>query len=724
MDYEFENFVNPTEKGFDTVVVQLGSHSIKFGYASQFQPFVVPNCIAYKLKDGSSENLNTWAISSTSLIESEIGRAEDEISKELSKFEKLNNFNKKGAKPKEQNHDTPSQQTLPEKKILELGQNATTNFKKAFAITNDINEDIHDNNFRWSESSKVFPYYLIGREAQSISDEQNYEIRYPIRYGYFNNEYAPGIVLNDLEKILGFCFFQILKLSKCKSTASATNIDDKSENQGDKPGFFSQTINDCNLVLAIPDVFIKQQVKMLINMFFRRFQFKSIITHTEGALTSFGSALTLGCIVDIGATKTTVCCIDEGFTIRESILQRNFGGDDVTHLFYHVLNYTVKKRSLPKLELNISSIYHKRIVEKLKEEYCLCPSVDPTIGVGAAKGSLIKAWIHSRGFDTQVINIPTIEEGHISSMLYFNTRLFKLLKYQSAPQLSEFNDIFNIRYSDPEDVMEELIDGVVNDKKEEAGLAVPQIHAPVNNGQASIHQINLTPKVKQHSNVKNYSSAKGYEDKSEQAVEPQTLQNDFSKHLLTFEDLNNYDEMFNYMAVDEMITRSIMSVHNPELRKKLANSIVLTGAASKLPNLISYLEDKLINKLTENDAQIERVEIINLPNFDGKTLTWIGASIVPKLESSKEMWISKEKWFCDMTSANSWNETTAPIQKAPPQNELPDFDDELFLNENKKDGKTNEKSKATIKRKRDKMIEAGVSLLRQKTPYIWSKAYN
>ena len=44
-------FINQNDtKGNDCIVVQIGSESIKFGFASQYAPFVIPNVIAYKTK--------------------------------------------------------------------------------------------------------------------------------------------------------------------------------------------------------------------------------------------------------------------------------------------------------------------------------------------------------------------------------------------------------------------------------------------------------------------------------------------------------------------------------------------------------------------------------------------------------------------------------------------------------------------------------------------------
>ena len=41
-DESLINFLNVSEKGSDTFVIQFGSHSIKFGLASQITPFMVP----------------------------------------------------------------------------------------------------------------------------------------------------------------------------------------------------------------------------------------------------------------------------------------------------------------------------------------------------------------------------------------------------------------------------------------------------------------------------------------------------------------------------------------------------------------------------------------------------------------------------------------------------------------------------------------------------------
>lgn len=56
--------------------------------------------------------------------------------------------------------------------------------------------------------------------------------------------------------------------------------------------------------------------------------FKSMFLHQESVLSTYAMALPTAVVVDIGSTKTSVCCIEEGIIIARSIIRKNFGGDD------------------------------------------------------------------------------------------------------------------------------------------------------------------------------------------------------------------------------------------------------------------------------------------------------------------------------------------------------------------------------------------------------------
>lgn len=676
---EFEAFINPNEKGFETIVLQIGSHSIKFGYASQYQPFIIPNVIAYKIKrdDDFKNKIEDTYESYNEELKFELKLIEEEFMREIGKEERIylaKNKHLKIAFNPYAKEKLPYYQMIQEKTIHSQVPKSNTNFKKLSQMMNGLNDDIIDNIFKWTDTKDMKEKdYLIGREALSIQNENEFEIRFPIQYGYLNTKFHESIVLNDLEKILSYCFFDILKLERQnlfnkdkdkdndrdKEIQYDNQFDKNSVNSNQEKGFFSQNITNMNLILLVPDVFIKQHIKFLLNLLFKSFSFKNIFLDTEAIATSFGAALPLGCIVDIGSSKINVCCVDEGFIILESVIRRNYGGNELTSMLNLYFERNEKEKIIEKdrllpshLKIN-QSYYQRRIIEKLKEDIVELPNLN--IPTTQFHPKPYKLWLHKPNENTDLYNINLYDEAILPSMIYFKTNIIKKMKRISSLTTAGFNNI-NTNLYDPEDVMEDIIESMLNEKKEE-----------------------------------NFNNE-----------QPQ------QKQKIEF----NFNELFDYLPLDEMIISSILSIHNPELRKKLANSIILTGGGSKLKNLVSYLEERLINKLSERDNQIERVDIINLSSFDNKILSWIGGSVISKLDSIKEMWISREKWFCDFTNENLKKEEEDDKEK-----EKEKFEEKDNLE------KTNEKEKQKQKKKKERFIDAGLSLLRQKTPFIWSNSY-
>lgn len=850
-DYDFDNIVNPNEKGYDTIVLQLGSHSIKFGYSSQFQPFIIPNCIAYKIRkenDKEKEMLlknekENQIIESNEELSAVLSKIESDYTKDMAKLERIQNAKNKGAVYQKQYNSTATTrnnnyiqgsistsfnrvydvdiqedkeallkgnllQCIAEKKKLNSKPNINQIFNKANNITIDINEDIKDNYFKWADEDEQF---LIGRDALSISNEKKYSVHQPIRYGLFNSSLEPHTVINDLDKILSHCFYNILRLTPPKVIENEQNpINDESEafnsnanlnttnkedlnkktfnnNNHNNNSRSYQSIDNCNLVLIVPDIFVKSQLKMILNLLFKKFNFKNIITHLESVLTSFGSALQNCCVVDVGATKTTVCCIEDGQIIKESLIRKLYGGDDITRLLLNMLVLNAKNRNqfFPIKEFYLNQTYYTmRVIEKLKEEEVELPNIDkPSSQI---KSKLAKLWYHRLGKETCVFSISMIEESVIPSLLIFYPEVLNCLinfnKENIKKKLTQTTSpLFSLNHSkvtDPEDAYDELVEIANIEKKEESGNITKNannLNQTILNTAQSVNANENSELKLQESNSKtkkigstkkalqfkiNMGLTQQDDDSRSMSVvnndsvvvnsnksikkQPKAVPNDKEPSLFNpviekekdklnnLMSNNNWNEMFNVenFPLHEIIAQSIMSVNNPELRKKFANALLVTGGVTKTHGFYSYLEEKVLHKLNELDNQIERVEVVNLPNFDGKTLTWIGASVLPKLESTKEMWISRDRWYFDIKSINQI-QVPAQVNKDDKNNDKMekldenknDENDDLNLDDNDKAVKDKDKDKdkaAKVKRKREKMIESGLSFLRQKTPYMWS----
>ena len=722
-------------KNNDTIVLQIGSHSIKFGLASQYQPFVIPNVIAHLINRESQINIDIDNLSFNEnfincLTEIENCIVQKENKNKMAKKLAVLNINKSM-----ENQGQYQISEIPERINEQMPESLCT-FKKMEQISNDLNEDINDNNFKWTTLNSK-PNILIGREALCIPTNNNdYEVRFPIKYGYFNSEYNFYIVLNDLSLILNYCFEKILKI-----------------NQDDFKNF--------NIVYIIPDLFIKTEIKAMINLFFKYFGFKNIFLHLESVMSSFGLAIQSSCVVDIGSDKVNICCVDEGMIIENTLIRKNLGGKEITKLLYLITKYLANNKDninssnnynnkFPYELFNINDFRDFRIFEKLKENECEFPPIlDTGLGINQLTPKKAKIWQHKKGYPTKLINVILIEEAYLSPLCLFYPKIVETFREKKIPKISWYNDLTGEKFEDSEDVIGELAKIISMSEKKDDN----------NNNNNNNSNMNLANSISVGAN----SPKKNNKDEEDSIIgSPSKSESNKSfseekeeKDDLKIENKINYENLWdlNY-GIDDLICQSLMKVQNKDLRKKLANSIMLVGGTSKLKGFIDFLEDRLINKLSELDNEIERVEIFNYPTIDMKTLSWIGGSILPKLESSKDMWIQKERWLGEPEKLEEQMENILDNGKKENNNEEKKEENngnavdigsegEKSKNEEKnenneennsnkekekdKDGKEKNKEKKDGEKKKDegkkkkieRHLDGGIVLLREKCPFPW-----
>ena len=722
-------------KNNDTIVLQIGSHSIKFGLASQYQPFVIPNVIAHLINRESQINIDIDNLSFNEnfincLTEIENCIVQKENKNKMAKKLAVLNINKSM-----ENQGQYQISEIPERINEQMPESLCT-FKKMEQISNDLNEDINDNNFKWTTLNSK-PNILIGREALCIPTNNNdYEVRFPIKYGYFNSEYNFYIVLNDLSLILNYCFEKILKI-----------------NQDDFKNF--------NIVYIIPDLFIKTEIKAMINLFFKYFGFKNIFLHLESVMSSFGLAIQSSCVVDIGSDKVNICCVDEGMIIENTLIRKNLGGKEITKLLYLITKYLANNKDninssnnynnkFPYELFNINDFRDFRIFEKLKENECEFPPIlDTGLGINQLTPKKAKIWQHKKGYPTKLINVILIEEAYLSPLCLFYPKIVETFREKKIPKISWYNDLTGEKFEDSEDVIGELAKIISMSEKKDDN----------NNNNNNNSNMNLANSISVGANSPKKNNK--YEEDSIIGSPSKSESNkSFSEEKEEKDDLKienkiNYENLWdlNY-GIDDLICQSLMKVQNKDLRKKLANSIMLVGGTSKLKGFIDFLEDRLINKLSELDNEIERVEIFNYPTIDMKTLSWIGGSILPKLESSKDMWIQKERWLGEPEKLEEQIENILDNGKKENNNEEKKEENngnavdvgsegEKSKNEEKnenneennsnkekekdKDGKEKNKEKKDGDKKKDegkkkkieRHLDGGIVLLREKCPFPW-----
>ena len=85
-------------------------------------------------------------------------------------------------------------------------------------------------------------------------------------------------------------------------------------------------------------------------------------------MSTYAMALPTAVVVDIGATKTSVCCIEEGIIIAKSVIRKNQGGDDQTNLLSRLIQCDQSLHYFPKGVITTDYHYHKYMIERIKED--------------------------------------------------------------------------------------------------------------------------------------------------------------------------------------------------------------------------------------------------------------------------------------------------------------------------------------------------------------------
>jgi len=189
------------------------------------------------------------------------------------------------------------------------------------------------------------PDYIVGHAALRIPEKSKprYHLCWPIRHGWLNEKDYNN--RNMLERD----FFLILETS-IKDELGLTHKKDWSQ---------------YSCVFVIPDLYEKVFVMKVLDEFIRDFSFQRVCFMQESLAATFGAGYGAACIVDMGAQKTSVSCVEDGMIIEESRVNLKYGGYDVTETFIKMMLFDRLNYS----DFNLMRRHDYLLAEELKEGF-------------------------------------------------------------------------------------------------------------------------------------------------------------------------------------------------------------------------------------------------------------------------------------------------------------------------------------------------------------------
>lgn len=485
-----------------------------------------------------------------------------------------------------------------------------------------ISEHNDPNRVEWTEIPDPAPEYITGQKALRIPDDSNprYKLFWPIRHGWCNEKdyNSKRLLFLDISLILEDAIKTQLGLTSKKEW----------------------TQYSC--VFVIPDLYEKSYVTQILEMLMKEFAFARVCFIQESLAATFGAGYTSACIVDIGAQKTSICCVEEGMCIENSRINLKYGGADVTETFIKMMLYD----HFPYADINLLRRYDFLLAEELKKKVCTMNEANVSVQV-------FDFHLRASGQDTRKYTFKAYDEVLLAPMGYFQPSIF-----ENSHKLEGRRKLMDRSY--------DIYDGQPNDPVSAAqseiltAIAPPAPASSQANGEApsNVPDVQSTPsRAQQHTAVGRLQDLDATPRSSiagspapEAVGTPQAggagtpvlgTQDQATSQPPRPPTVEERDDILPIFPLDNAILTSIVHAARGDDRKMrdFLGGIMVVGGGSLISGFHSYLEERL---QALRPGYAKEIMIGTPPrDLDPQVVMWKGASVFGKLTGTNDSWIGQ-----------------------------------------------------------------------------------
>ncbi|KAI0364722.1 actin-like ATPase domain-containing protein [Pilatotrama ljubarskyi] len=377
-----------TRRGSKVIVIHPGSRFLRIGRASDVTPLTIPNVIARKHTPPVPAPVYVQGISrpredrrrSTPSVTTPNG---DEYGVNVASDDPFD------AKVAAITVSLRDRMRFYKLRVTPNAASIATTFNEQFKpeIIPEINDPYHVD---WIYSSDE--PYLVGEKALRLADpeQMGYVVRWPIYGGNFNTRDYPSsqVIYSDIETI----FREALK----------------------EKGIEAGSYKDYSVVLVIPDYYDRMYVEALVKILLVDMGFKQFCAQQESLAATYGAGISNACVVDMGAVKTSIACVDDGLVIADTRMVLSMGGNDITEFLYVLL----EKIGFPYRDLDLARSYDWNVMEDLKARLC-------TLAEGDVALNLYDFSVRRPGKPTEKYGLRAYDEIILAPMCLFEPRVIE-----------------------------------------------------------------------------------------------------------------------------------------------------------------------------------------------------------------------------------------------------------------------------------------------------------
>ena len=502
---------------------------------------------------------------------------------------------------------------LHKRRVLPNSKELVVNYNRRTS-PETISEHNDPLRIEWTEipaKSQDAPDFFTGKEALRIPDSSNprYKLFWPLQRGWYNEHCYSNktLLLEDIAIIIEEAIKQQLNLRKKKDWAQY------------------------GCVFVIPDLYERQYVVQMLELLMRNFGFGRVCFIQESLAATFGAGYTSACVVDIGAQKTSICCVEEGMCIENSRINLKYGGADVTDTFIRMMLFDY----FPYADINLRRRYDFLLAEEIKIKFCTMNENDISV-------QFCDFHLRASGQDTRQYSFKTYDEVLLAPSGYFQPSIF-----DHSDKLRGRRKLVG--------PSEDLYDGSPNDPISSAQSAVLQLinplssknsHEPSANGDAATNNQALSTPIRQLPNpfhrfteFENTPSAVGSPAPEGDGTPAPIGEGTVNSSLKTLAS-SLRDDILPVIGLDTAILTSVLHGARSDERKTrdFLGGVMVIGGGSQVPGFYVYLEEKL----KELRPGFAKDIMIGVPprELDPQVVVWKGGSVFGKLRGN-DSWIGQ-----------------------------------------------------------------------------------
>ncbi len=583
------------------IVIHPGSQNLRIGLANDALPKTVPMVIARRSVRSESEEDGGEPIPKRRKLENGTQLEPEKMFGE----EFATQYSKMCA-------DLKVHMRANKRRVLPNSKELIVNYNKK-TPPETIREHNDPHRIDWTEiptNGKDAPSFFTGKDALRIPDNSNprYKLFWPLQHGWFNErDYtAKSDIYSDMSAIIEDALKRELNLSRKRDWAQY------------------------GCIFVIPDLYEKKYVFQALDMLIRDFGFARVAFIQESLAATFGAGYSQACIVDVGAQKTSICCVEEGLCLENSRVNLKYGGADVTETFVRMMLHD----HFPYQDINLRRRYDFLLAEELKARFC-------TMNENDISPQLFEFHLRASGQDTRKYTFKTYDEVLLAPQGYYQPGLFdNSLKLVGRRKLiGPSTDIYEGGSNDPVSTAQSAVIALIAPNlPTDSDLVIDQSNgtpAPPNSKLApsAVSKLNYPERVS--------ASASGTPAPEDDDTNMQT-----GDAVTATEPLATTirDDVLPVIPLDTAILTSIAHGSRNDERKTrdFLGSVMVIGGGSQFQGFYAFLEDRL-KEVRPGFAK--DILIGTAPReLDPQVLVWKGGSVFGRLAGTNDSWIGRTEY--------------------------------------------------------------------------------